>query len=86
MNIDITISIKDEMIEEYKTALLRFHPVPLIEDLENPEGPRIPEMSENEWLLRKAKEIAKTAIKVAYNRGLSLLLRDAQNESVSVFL
>jgi len=67
MDINSTITIKDDKVAEYKRAFLRVYPVP-----------STPEISENEWLLQKAREVMKIAIITVYNRGRNLLARDMQ--------
>lgn len=73
MKINLTISINDEKVDEYKQAILRAYPVPARE-----------EISENEWLFKIARELTVGAFKTAYNRGRDLLARDNQSSAEDV--
>jgi len=77
--INIPITITDEKVAEYKEALLRVHPVPMIpSDPNEPNSNLVPLMSVNDWLLQEVISWAKTAIKAEYKRGLLCLRQDVQ--------
>jgi len=85
--VDITIvhTIPDNLIPEYKAALLRIHPVPLeLTDPDDPNSELVPIMSENSWLLQETKRWSRNALKIEYNRGLTFLRKDMQTNADEV--
>jgi len=67
----ITLTISTEKYQDFKDGFLKINPVP-IDDNGNPE------MTENNWIVFRIKEI----IKKDYERGKTLLAREAADPTI----
>ena len=76
MIVSIDITIPDDKVQAYKAAILRVNPI-----AENEDG-TMP--TENQWLLKLAKQLAKDAIKSRYCKGVEMLHRDQIDDANEV--